>query len=141
MELGWATDAETMHQSQIVAGTAFGRPQRAVESVADALSVPAIVSNPCVVVAVAHVGGRMVGSGTLWLDDGVGGILNVGTLDEARGRGIGYAVTLALLFRAKELDATFAALHASPQGFPIYLRMGFRHDGDVRVVRGPADLR
>ena len=83
----------------------------------------------------------MIGSGTLWIADGVGGILNVGTLEEARGRGIGYAVTLALLVRARELGATNAALHASPQGFPIYLRMGFRHEGDVRVLRGPADVR
>jgi GNAT superfamily N-acetyltransferase len=130
-----------VRESQVVAGTAFGRPKSAVEAMADALSTPEVVADRRVAVATAHMDGRMVGSGTLWLAHGVGGILNVGTLDEARGRGIGYAVTLALLWRANEIGATLAALHASPQGYPIYLRMGFSHDGDVRVLRGPADLR
>jgi hypothetical protein len=141
VELGWAIGAATVRESQIVSGTAFGRPPAAVEAMADALSSPDVVGNPCVAIATASVAGQMVGSGTLWITGGIAGILNVGTLEQARGRGIGYAITLASLRRAMELGATLAALHASTQGFPIYLRMGFRHDGNVRVFRGPADLR
>jgi hypothetical protein len=140
VELRWARGAEPIRESQIVAGTAFGRPAAAVQSMADALSTPVVVGYPSAAFATAHIDDRMIGSGTLWIADGVAGILNVGTLDVARGRGVGYAVTLALLLRAREVGADHAALHASPAGFRIYLRMGFRHDGDVRVYRGPADL-
>lgn len=57
---------------------------------------------------------------------GVVGIYNVATVPPARGKGIGYAVTLAALRDARERGYAVAVLGATRMGFPVYQRMGFR---------------
>lgn len=54
------------------------------------------------------------------------GIYNVVTLPEARGRGIGAAVTRVALQLARESGARTAALQASAMGLSVYKAMGFR---------------
>lgn len=50
----------------------------------------------------------------------------VATLREARGRGIGTAMTRELLLLAKDMGYDFAVLQSSESGFPVYKRMGFK---------------
>ena len=55
----------------------------------------------------------------------VSGIYWVATLPEARGRGIGEALTWAAVRAGARLGGTLAVLQASKMGRPVYARMGF----------------
>ncbi|MFC5528813.1 GNAT family N-acetyltransferase [Cohnella yongneupensis] len=61
-----------------------------------------------------------------FVHDGTVGIYNVATLESARGRGIGGAITLHPLLEAKAIGCEAAILHATPQGYPVYKKIGFQ---------------
>ena len=65
----------------------------------------------------------------------VAGIYQVTCLPEARGRGIGTAVTLAALLEARRRGYTIAILQASELGYPVYQRLGFRDYGRLNEYR------
>jgi GNAT superfamily N-acetyltransferase len=54
------------------------------------------------------------------------GVYNISTVDDARRRGYGEAMTRHILFDAAHLGCDVGALQASQMGLPIYERMGFR---------------
>lgn len=68
---------------------------------------------------------------------GVAGIYWVGSLIEARGRGLGRAVTAAATNAGFDLGADVASLQASPMGEPIYTAMGFETVYDYRLLLSP----
>jgi ribosomal protein S18 acetylase RimI-like enzyme len=63
-----------------------------------------------------------IGGSKLLLSHGIAG---VGTRPDARGRGIGEALTRAALTAAFDIGVPFVTLQASPLGRPIYERLGF----------------
>jgi ribosomal protein S18 acetylase RimI-like enzyme len=63
---------------------------------------------------------------TMLLASGVAGIYSVATLPAARERGIGTAMTLYPLLEARQRGCAIGVLSASPEGFNIYYRLGFR---------------
>ena len=54
------------------------------------------------------------------------GVYNVFVAPELRGRGYGRAMTAAAINAGLDAGATSACLSATPLGFPVYERMGFR---------------
>ncbi len=64
---------------------------------------------------------------------GVAGIYWVGSLERARGKGLGQATTAAATSAGFELGAELASLQASPMGKPIYERMGYETLFDYRL--------
>ena len=71
--------------------------------------------------------GKPVSTSTVFYGGGAAGIYCVATLPEARGKGIGAAITLKPLQDAREIGYRVGALQSSEMGFNIYQRLGFSH--------------
>jgi hypothetical protein len=80
---------------------------------------------PHVQSVVAYLDDEPVAAAQTILSHGIAGVYWVGTVERARGTGIGEAVTRAVTNRAFDLGARANSLQASPMGEPIYLRMGY----------------
>ncbi len=66
-----------------------------------------------------------VGISEVFYYKGVAGLYFVGVNEDARGKGIGTAITLAPLHDAKDRRYEWAVLHSSQMGFNMYKRIGF----------------
>jgi ribosomal protein S18 acetylase RimI-like enzyme len=79
---------------------------------------------------ICHTGwssGKPVATSASYTSSGVTVIMGVSTIPEARGRGFGEAMTWAAVRDGIERRSRTISLQASPVGFPVYHRMGFRH--------------
>jgi GNAT superfamily N-acetyltransferase len=74
----------------------------------------------------ARIDGDPVGLGLSFLGGGVVGVYGIGTLPAARRRGVGSALTLVPMLKAREEGYVAAILHATPEGELLYPRLGFR---------------
>ena len=77
-------------------------------------------------IVLALLDGQPVACAQLLLSHGIAGVYYVGTVEAARGRGLGELVTRAVTNRGFERGAPVVGLQASPMGEPIYRRMGYR---------------
>ena len=87
---------------------------------------------------VAYLDGEPVSIAMTIVSHGVAGIYWVGSLEQARGMGLGRAVTTAATNAGFELGAEVASLQASPMGKPIYEAMGYETVFDYRLFTSPA---
>lgn len=80
---------------------------------------------------VGRLGDQPVACGELFLSAGgtVAGVHMIVVRRECRRRGLGTAVTLAVMRAAREAGAGAAVLLASAQGLPVYRKLGFRECG------------
>jgi hypothetical protein len=85
----------------------------------------------------AYLDGEPVGIGMTIVNHGVAGIYWIGSLAEARGRGIGRAVTAVVTNAGLELGADVASLQASHMGEPLYRAMGYETAYDYRLLLSP----
>jgi GNAT superfamily N-acetyltransferase len=81
---------------------------------------------------IANLDGEAVAAAALFVGAGVAGIYNVCTVPEARGRGIGSAVTAVALDAAVAQGLELAVLGSSDMGYPVYRRLGFREVSRLR---------
>jgi ribosomal protein S18 acetylase RimI-like enzyme len=83
-------------------------------------------------------GGKAVSWASVFYATGVAGILGVGTLPEARRRGIASAVTLRALLDARARGYRVAMLQSSALGYNVYRRLGFQTYFTIKTyVRPP----
>lgn len=75
---------------------------------------------------IAYYKDKPIGTSSVFFANGVAGIYNVTTAPEARGKGIGEAITRAALISGKKAGYTFAILQATKKGLPVYKKMGFK---------------
>ncbi|MFN8506845.1 MAG: hypothetical protein U0547_04690 [Dehalococcoidia bacterium] len=78
------------------------------------------------------VGPKPVATATLVASHGIAGIFNVSTLASHRRRGYGETMTWHALRDGLAEGCSAAGLQATPLGYPIYRRMGFRGSVDYR---------
>jgi ribosomal protein S18 acetylase RimI-like enzyme len=82
---------------------------------------------------IASVDGRDVAAAWMTLDGDAGLVGWVGTLADYRRRGLGGLVTRAVTNEAFERGARIVVLQASPDGLPVYERLGYRTIGLDRI--------
>jgi hypothetical protein len=82
---------------------------------------------------IAYLDGEPVSIAMTIVSHGVAGIYWVGSLEQARGKGLGRAVTTAATNAGFKLGAEAASLQASPMGKPIYEAMGYETLFDYRL--------
>lgn len=85
-----------------------------------------------------RVSGKAVATSVSYVTNGVGGIYGVSTIPRARGRGYGEAMTWAAIRNGVSRSCEIISLQASPMGFPVYYRMGFRRVFDIEEWTIPA---
>jgi len=81
----------------------------------------------------ALLNGKPVATAQLFISAGVAGIYNVTCLPEARGQGIGAAITSAPLLEARMMGYQVGILQASSMGYKVYQRLGFEDYGKLSV--------
>jgi GNAT superfamily N-acetyltransferase len=83
--------------------------------------------------------GRPAATATLIRTDDVAGIYAVATVDDARRRGLGSAVTWAAVDRAREWGSAAVVLQSSPMALHIYEQIGFQTVVEYAVFLPPHD--
>lgn len=73
-----------------------------------------------------YLNGWPVATSMLFNGGGAAGLYAIGTLPEARNKGIGAAITLQPLLDARDQGYHIGVLFATRMGLPVYRRLGFR---------------
>lgn len=82
----------------------------------------------------ARLHGEPVGAGSVVVTDNeIAGLYNIAVRDEARGRGVGRAVTIELMRIGAERGCSQSILHATPMGEPVYAKVGYRPAGEIKL--------
>jgi len=103
----------------------FGMPTSAAEAEIVAMARDDLGDAGAASYYLARLHGEPVATAALTLAAGVAGLFAVATIEAARGRGIGTAVTMAPLLDARARGYCVGVLQASEMGYPVYARMGF----------------
>ena len=90
-------------------------------------------------VVAARVGGETVATGLAFDHDGDCGVFNVSTLEAARRRGLGTALTARHVHDAVERGCSTASLQSTPMAERVYAAVGFRDLGRI-LEYAPAAL-
>lgn len=102
---------------------------------AELLFSASFAADPDVAFFTVRLDGRPVGVSLAIRSGDVGGVYAVGTLPDARRRGVGTAATWACVTAGRAWGCGAIALQASDMGLPIYAAMGFRTVVEYTVFR------
>ena len=122
LEIRRVTDAAGIdaHRQAVTAG--FGSDP----AVALGTACPDLLDRPECVVYVGYTDGGPVVSGLGWLTGRTVGVYSIATIESARRRGYGAAMTARAVADGVVAGCDVAALQASEMGRPIYERLGFQ---------------
>lgn len=119
------SDRTALEQWAHTAYEVLGAPNSDDAPFVAAVSRDTLDDNAATQYYLARLDGKPVATAGLCLAAGVAGLFLVATLEAARRRGIGTAVTMAPLLAARDRGYAVGVLQASEMGYPIYARMGF----------------
>lgn len=123
---------ETLQQWIRVASSGFGVAEKYENAWCDIFDN--VVFAPPFHTYLAFLNGRPVATAQLFAYSGVAGIYNITCLPEARGRGIGTALTVTPLLDARKLGYRVGILQASELGLNVYRKLGFQEYGKLSVL-------
>lgn len=134
LDIRQAVDAAGLEDHVAVVSAGFGLPIDIARRLVpvEELTIPGFAS------FVGYLGDRPVATSLGYTEGGTVGIYNVATLDDARRRGYGAALTRRAIADGAARGATVAILQSSDMGRPVYEAMGFR---EVLAFRVFADDR
>jgi GNAT superfamily N-acetyltransferase len=124
-------DERTLRQWIQIASIGFGVPKE-FEGVWFDFFAEAVFERPFRSY-LALLDGQPVSTSQLFTSAGVAGIYNVTCIPEARGQGIGAAITGAALLEARSMGYGVGILQASELGYKVYRRLGFQDFGKLSV--------
>jgi GNAT superfamily N-acetyltransferase len=122
LDIRVATDESGLDDHISAAAAGFGMPVEWLRSVA----VPALLSDPAITVYAGYADGEAVVAGLGHRTGDTIGIYDIATVESARRRGYGAAMTMRIVDDAAAAGCDVAILQASDMGLPIYERLGFR---------------
>ncbi|HJQ83977.1 MAG TPA: GNAT family N-acetyltransferase [Candidatus Binatia bacterium] len=128
--------AEHVAAFAAVNGAAYATYGMPADVAPAALGRPDVMIAPHVAAFVALLEGQPAAAAMTIVTHGVAGIYWVGTVPEARGRGLAELVTRTATNAGFDLGGRIASLQASVMGEPVYRRMGY-----VEVTRYPQLVR
>jgi len=131
LSISLVQDTETLQQWIHVASRGFGvaeTDENRWREIFDNL-----VFAPPFYTYLARLDGEPVATAQLFAAEGVAGIYNITCLAEARGRGIGTALTTVPLLEARAMGYCVGILQASTLGFNVYRKIGFQEYGKLSV--------
>lgn len=125
--------SETGLDEHLAVRVADGMPAHLAERFFSA----SFAADPDVAFFTVWLDGRPVGASLAIRSGSIGGVYAVGTLPDARRRGVGTAATWACVAAGRSWGCDTIALQASDMGLPIYAAMGFRTVVEYAVFRQP----
>ena len=141
LEIRRVTDAAGIDAHRRVVTAGFGTDR----AVALGTACPDLLDRPECVVYVGYADGAPVASGLGWRSGRTIGVYSITTIESARRRGYGAAMTARVVADGVTAGCDVAALQASDLGRPIYERLGFRtvvrYAAYAEPKRQPADPR
>ena len=121
-EIRPVTDAQGMEDHRRTAAAGFEMPLEWLETV----MTQAVSENPAVAVYVGYTDGLPVTTGLGMRTGRTIGVYNISTVESARRKGYGAAMTARIVDDGAAAGCDVAILQASEMGYPIYERLGFR---------------
>lgn len=134
VDVGLVDDDAGLEVANVVAAEGFDSPGFLGPAIVERLRTIGLSDGGPLRVAVASLGGRAVGTALAFVAGEVAALYNIATVPDARGRGVGATVTLAVCRAAAERGARVAVLESSQMGHPVYRRIGFRDVGSFRIL-------
>ena len=122
----WVDDRATFDDFVAVSDAAYATQGMPPDTVVDSITDLRAYLTPYLQTVVAYEGDMPVAAAQVLSSHSIAGVYWVGTLERARGKGLGDRVTRAVTNRAFESGARLVSLQASAMGEPIYRRMGYR---------------
>jgi GNAT superfamily N-acetyltransferase len=120
LEIVVVDDHNISAYGDVLAG-GFGMPRELVDQVLG----PELVRVPGFTGFLGLLDGHPVASSGLYVSEDTAGVYNVATLEPARGKGIGAALTWAAALAGQQMGMRRSVLQASEMGEPVYERMGY----------------
>lgn len=105
----------------VAASDAFGAPLEAAHMLAPASTL----EDDRIRWFAGYVDGEPAACGQLLRTGDVAGVYTIAVRERYRRRGLGEAITRAVLAEGRDQGCKIGVLHASPMGEPVYKRMGF----------------
>ncbi len=119
-------DAEALKQLRHPFAVGFGMPDFAVDALMDLFKRISFGEQLPLLHYLGRLEGKTVAAGSVYLGAGVAGVYNVVTVPDARRKGIGSLITLALLRDALMAGYRVGILHTSKMGLNVYRQLGFQ---------------
>jgi hypothetical protein len=115
-----------------VLAAGFGMPRELVDQVLG----PDMIRIPGFTGFLGLLDGQPVATSALYQSDDTAGVYNVATVEAARGRGVGAAITWAAALAGQQAGRRRSVLQASQMGEPVYARMGYLTPAHYRQFEG-----